>query len=137
MDGKITRYEGSTHGTFGVLTSGDLELETVERPWLNNKPFLSCVPAGKYKLVPFSSEKHGDVLCLVGNGLTMYEEPESKRYSCLIHVANWARQVVGCIGLGDDRMNDMVANSRVANKEFYSLFNPHEEHTLEIAWGEI
>ena len=136
MDAKLVRYESARHGTFGVITCGDLELETVEKAWIDNKPFVSCVPAGKYKLVPFHSDKHGDVLCLVGNGVTKYQEEASKRYSCLIHVANWSKQVQGCIGLGDDRNNDMVTNSRTANREFYAMFNPHEEHTLEIVWGE-
>mgnify|MGYP003139324621 CR=1 FL=1 len=47
----------------------------------------------------------------------------------MIHVANFAKDVEGCIGLGMDLMGDTVAvsNSRVAVKKF-------EEMTVGSSW---
>ena len=38
-------------GCVGKLyASGMLFCETIERPWLDNIPFMSCIPAGQYKV---------------------------------------------------------------------------------------
>jgi len=72
MYGKILRY-GSipTMGTFGELKLwNDMELVftayTVERPWLNNTPFKSCIPAGNYILEMHASEKYPGCYAMVG-----------------------------------------------------------------------
>lgn len=46
----LERFSYAEDGTLGVLTVGDLELFTVERPWLANKPRVSCIPEGIYDL---------------------------------------------------------------------------------------
>lgn len=138
MDITLTRYQSTSDGTFGQMIVGDKMFYTVERAWLNNKPFFSCVPAGLYRLVPHKSPKFGDVFCLVSDTLqvTRYEEQHSKRYSCLIHAANYARNVQGCIGVGEKHVNSMVTSSMRALTQLYKLASVYDEHLLHIKWGE-
>jgi hypothetical protein len=135
----LHRHESTDQGTFGSLYIGDeKKFATVEKPWFRNMPFKSCVPDGHYKLVPFSSPKYGNVLCMVDmdGEVTKYKEVKSKRYACLIHVANYAKEVQGCIGLGKEHVGQMVTSSRASIKEFYNLVSPYEEHHLHIRWSE-
>ena len=136
----LTRFTSTDYGTFGKLYVGDKSFYTVEKPWQNNTPFTSCVPSGEYKLVPHGHYKNdGNVLCLVNEEMrvTHQKQANSSRYACLIHTANFEKDVVGCIGLGDKYLGHMVTNSRKSIKEFYALCDPQEEHTLIIEWGDI
>jgi len=120
------------------LYIGDKTFYTVEKPWQNNAPEISCVPDGKYTLTPHNSLKYGNVLCLINEekGITHFKEANSKRFACLIHVANYEKDVLGCIGLGDEYLGRMVANSKKSIDEFYELCDPQETHNLIIEWGE-
>lgn len=136
----LTRFISTDYGTFGKLIVKDKVFYTVEKPWKNNEPFNSCVPAGDYKLIPHGEYgKDGNVLCLVNEDMhiTHHKESDSKRYACLIHTANYERDVVGCIGLGSDYLGDMVANSRKSIKAFYDIVDPQKEHQLTIKWDEV
>jgi len=134
----LTRFTSTDYGTFGKLIVDGKTFYTVEKPWINNQPEISCIPSGEYTLDPHTSEKYGDVLCMVNNeiGVTHFDSPTSKRFACLIHVANYEKDVLGCIGLGDRFMGHMVTNSRKAIKEFYDIANPKGFHSLIIKWGE-
>ena len=89
-------------GTVGVLTlpSGNA-LYTMERPWLNNQPHVSCVPTGRYllELVPsplvtrITKGKHKFAFRLIN---------VSGRSHILIHPANKALELQGCIAPGRD-----------------------------------
>ncbi len=87
---------------------------TVERPWLDNKPFESCIPTGEYSLNWHESPKFD----------WCYEvENVEGRTHILLHVANYPTDVVGCIGLGLSLMGDRIAvgNSRAAMAAFHDL----------------
>lgn len=135
---EMIRYESTSDGVFGILKVNGEKFHTVEKPWNNNEPFESCIPAGNYKLVPHDSAKYGVVLCMINPELniTRYQEVESKRYACLIHPANYAKDVEGCIGLGKARYENMVTHSRKTTAHFYSLVDPTESHDLSIEWRE-
>lgn len=139
MQFKMTRYQSTAAGTFSQMTVGPEVFYTVEKPWLNNKPFISCLPAGNYKLVPHKSPKYGDVFCIVDEnaGVTIQQESFSKRYACLFHVANYARDVLGCVGVGQYHHNNMVTNSKISMSKLYDIAPLSETHDLEIIWGEI
>ena len=82
------------YGTFGKLfIDGQFQCFTVERPWRDNEPFKSCIPKGAY-------------LMKKGTFRDDYENYEVRnvkgRTHIEIHVANRARDVQGCIGLGTD-----------------------------------
>lgn len=123
-------------GTFGILTVDDFNrFYTVERPWVDNKQFISCIPKGYYNLVPHLSSKYGHVLALENDslGVTHWEEDiPNNRYAILIHVANYPSDVQGCIGLGTEMTDGMVLNSREAVHRFYKLVDPTEVHEMRI-----
>jgi len=138
MNITLKRFISTDYGTFGVMTVDDKKFYTVEKPWQNNTPEISCVPDGNYTLTPHSSAKYGSVLCLVDKlkGITHFKEPDSKRFACLIHVANYEKDVLGCIGLGEKYLGHMVTSSKKSIEEFYEICDPQKEHKLIIEWGE-
>lgn len=91
-------------GTFGRLLGDGLELVTVEQAWAGNAPRVSCIPEGEYDLVWRDSPKYGRRLHLVGGTVALtadaVERGEALRSHCLMHPANWARQLQGCIAPG-------------------------------------
>ena len=131
----LRRFRSDDIGTFGTLEVNDKVFFTVEKPWDNNKPFRSCVPDGEYTLVPHGHYKHdGNVLALVGETVSHYKDPDFERYACLIHTANYPKDVVGCIGLGEDYSSskNMITNSRKSIKEFYAKISPNKSHNLIV-----
>ena len=113
----ITRTDMSERGTLStVRLDGKLFGYGIERPWKNNRRFLSCFPEGLYLFVPHVSPKFGDVFAFVGGTVSLSEIDHVARYGCLAHVANWQRDVQGCIGIGKERRKEdwMVTNSRSA-----------------------
>lgn len=132
----LTRFTSTDYGTFGKLIVDGKTFYTVEKPWINNTPYESCIPDGEYTLEPHNSNKYGDALFMIGNGVEYQDSATAKRFACLIHIANYEKDVVGCIGLGDRFMGHMVTNSRKSIKEFYDIANPKGFHSLIIKWGE-
>ena len=130
----LERFCYGPFGTFGRLLIGDLELWTVERPWKDNEPSVSCIPEGEYTLEPHSSSKFPDTWALVGETVSHYPEPGKTRSAILIHVGNTMQDVIGCIAPGE-RLNEnvwgVVASKRAMDqlrKEIYVT----QTHTLTI-----
>jgi hypothetical protein len=64
---------------------------TLEQPWRNNMPRISCIPQGSYKVVKRLSTKfkhHFHILDVTGRSLI------------LIHAGNYNIQTEGCIIVG-------------------------------------
>lgn len=127
----LLRYEDDSLRTFGILVvpPGDA-CHTVERPWLDNKPFVSCIPPGVYTLRPWESPTKGKCLKIEGC------EPE--RTDCLIHRGNVVKDVTGCVAVGEYRGNlanagrkePAVLNSKLIMRQLLTrIVNPV---TLEI-----
>lgn len=96
--GYLKRIRQADSGTGGELVLIDLETDkslvlfTVERPWVNNMPFVSCIPAGSYTVRRRDGSNQGlkypeawEVLDVEG------------RSGILFHVANYPSEVFGCI----------------------------------------
>jgi len=91
--------DNCTLGT--VYYKGAQIVKTVEKPWLSNQPFISCIPPGIYNLEPFDSDKHPDCFIIWNHNLGVGKyKGDSVRYGCLFHVANFPHQVEGCVGPG-------------------------------------
>jgi hypothetical protein len=85
--------------TLGVMSVDDIPFcFTVERPWLNNAPFVSCIPPASYPVKWVMTGTSGN---RNGRGLGVENVPE--RTLIRIHVANTADEVEGCIGIGLQR----------------------------------
>lgn len=118
-------------------SSDDDALHTVERPWIPGKapggrPFVSCVPDADYDLLRHA-RPNGDVVLALRNpdaGVYYSAEhvpPEGGRALILIHAANYAEELQGCIAPGlvltinDNRL--MVGNSRAAMRRVMAAFD--------------
>lgn len=137
--------------TMGVLSfstpTEDFVAQTMERSWIQmpgsrgGLSGKSCVPTGEYRLERHNSEAHPNTWALVNPDLDVihYEDRDhgSKRCLVLIHVANYARELRGCIAPGFGRLVDdqgfhMVTSSKRAMIELKRLLPWDDSHTLEI-----
>lgn len=129
-------------GTFGELFIDDEHFcYTVESPWKDNKPFVSCVPDGQYALAPFNSPKYSFTYQLVNSQLNVYAQKahckrDSDRYACEFHVANYPDNVKGCIGVGEDLGAHcdkwMVTNSLVTMNKLRSVLRSGHATVIKI-----
>jgi len=95
-----TYHAKGTNGT--LYLNGKKICHTIELPWLNNEPRVSCIPEGTYALLKRETTERGDHLLVA-------DVPG--RSLILIHAANNAlKELMGCIapvtlltgaGLGD------------------------------------
>jgi hypothetical protein len=104
----------------GLETFGELFIEgvhfcfTLERPWLNDEPDVSCIPIGTYEVRYLWSDKFGKLMPHV------MDVPG--RSGILFHKLNWVRQSEGCIGLGERISGDMLQDSGDAYDDFLKWF---------------
>lgn len=122
---QLKRYAYAPGATLGRLVIGDDTYYTIERPWRDNRPFDSCIPQGAYLCRRYSSAKYPDTfeVCDVPG-----------RTHILFHVANWAHDVEGCIGVGLDQMeNDFgVTQSRIAFDQFKNALRDVDEFEILV-----
>jgi len=125
--------------TMGRLFFEDVNLHTVEQEWRPTAPggesFNSCVPAGRYALVPHVRPNGRKVVALVNPGLGVYYEDMDRpfsvgRYLILIHAGNTHADVVGCIAPGTGRSDQMVTHSRDAMKILMEYIGDDEAELL-------
>ena len=98
-DVTLSREAYTQWGAFGRLRVGGFECWTVERPWLNNTPNVSCIPCGVYVMKP-TMHYGGDG---VGGrpDYKCYEITEVPNRSLIhVHIGNYAKDVKGCIAVG-------------------------------------
>ena len=113
---------GPDHGTLGVLAARGLDpLNVMEPPWRDNRRNRSCIPRGRYEVVPHLSPRFGR--CLLVTGVPA-------RSHILIHAGNfggdrelgWHTHTLGCLLPGmrrgrlavDGRVQEAVLASRTA-----------------------
>ena len=117
MNFTLTRFKYGANETVGRLVSDTqgLIFWTIENPWLDNAPNISCIPEGLYYLERYDSPSHG------ADTWQFINVPN--RTFCQIHVANYASDVSGCIGLGVQVMSGMggVSNSKDAMSQFTDM----------------
>lgn len=125
--------------TLGWLTVAGRKFTTIERPWVPDPAYpaglkgQSCVPRGEYRLERHDSDAFPRCWALVAPPLGVYHWPWEvpvqqrawARTAVLIHAANWASELRGCIAPGKDRVKDrngwMVVRSRDALNEVRTL----------------
>ena len=110
----LERFCYHPEGTLGVIRVDGELFYSVEKPWLDNAPNVSCVPEGTYKTSWRDSPKFGE---------TWHIKDVPDRTYILIHAANYPTDVHGCIGLGMQLMADRIAvgHSRKAVNAFEKL----------------
>lgn len=128
---KLTRFAHFTDRTLGLLHYGTDSWWTIERPWKNNRREVSCIPEGHYEMVRVDSPRFGP------NMWEIASVPD--RSHILLHIANTASDILGCVGLGTGLYGDLagVSNSRKAITAFYNLTQADVFHTIDISSGVI
>ena len=116
----LTRFCYAPNGTYGEITLEDGQtLYTVENPWRDNKPGVSCIPEGRYLCGPRKYNRGGY------RAVEIKEVPNRKYI--LFHIANVPTDVRGCIGIGSFlgfyKDQWAVTSSRKAFKLFMEYYN--------------
>ena len=94
MIATLVRQPSTDLGTFGVFAIADSNFTCVslELPWQDNQPNISCVPVGSYMCTWRWSQSH--------NRNVYHVENVPGRTAVEIHSANITAQLLGCICLG-------------------------------------
>lgn len=96
----IKRLRTGPDGTFGEFLSpqGDVLCKTCEDPWNDNKPRISCIPTGIYKVL-----RHGwetDTQVKFRRVWELLNVPN--RSAILMHAGNTIDDTIGCILCGTE-----------------------------------
>ena len=106
---------------------GEFMCYTIERPWKDNERRVSCIPKGTYPL--FTKEygrfwdKYKLPIPILGN-----TDPRSE---ILIHPANYAKDLAGCIALGDSKGENAVWNSVKTWKKWLPVISEATEIKID------
>ena len=124
---RLSRIESNDKCTRGALTvDGKAVCVTLENPWIDNKPNISCIPAGIYGLKPFSGNKYKDVYQIM--------DVPGRTY-ILMHIGNIERNTNGCVlsgsYYGELAGEPAVLNSGKAMGILRDLLK-NDSHTIEI-----
>lgn len=120
----LKRVHDSIWGCFGLLMDADVFLcATLERPWEDNKPNVSRIPAGVYTC------KRGVWPTF---GLTFEITGVDGRFAILFHKGNFASDSMGCVilGSGFGMMNGQLALKD--SGEAFSWFIKHLKDETEF-----
>lgn len=115
---------------FDKYTIGDLYFfdkllaKTLERPWLNNKKNVSCIPEGNYLVTKEPPIPEGDHLGRKKRDYWHFRIHNVKgRSGILIHRITYVKDLAGCIGVGSgfkdlnkDGIPDMIESSKTLQK---------------------
>lgn len=126
----LARFAHTPYGVFGRLRLEEIDLYTVENPWLNNEPRISCIPQGVYDL---------ELGMYNRGGYAAYELQDVPGRSLVkIHISNTASDVEGCIGVGTKlgwvENQWAVLNSRRAYRQFMEKMGEAAGAKLWIIW---
>jgi hypothetical protein len=117
------------NSTIGELFINEVFLGyTLELPWRDNQHNISCVPEGTYPIQMFPAEHWHRSVPVVMN--------VPNRSGIEMHVANYAKDVLGCIGFGFTKAPDFIGDSINAIEILYrnisAALGVKEEVTIEI-----
>ena len=103
----------------GLWENDELVCVTLERNWLNDKPFVSCLRCGVFNVVPHVSPKFGRCLSLL-------DEEIAPRSHVIFHSGNVSSDSEGCVivGLGFGVLwgKPAVLSSVVANMKLLARY---------------
>lgn len=144
----VQRIAYTKFGVMSIMTAVNKTFVLLTDPWVATpeypagQPEVSCIPDGTYQGVLHNTPDHPNTIALVNPDLGVFHNPgdvpEDKkvwaRTDCLIHNANFVRQVQGCHAIGEDfaiiedeagdkKYKLAVTNSEEAMIEFQKLIN--------------
>ena len=115
--------------TIGVLTYGSFQCFTLELPMLDNAQDISCIyPNGGFIGRKHFSASNGDCIAI---------DNVQDRTNIQIHSANFTRQILGCVAVGDsikfldsDTIPD-VTNSKSTLRKLLSVLPENFKIVIE------
>ncbi len=138
---ELYRDPSREDGTRGSLMQGDDEIcSMLELQWLDNQPFKSCIPPGKYEvkyLAESASGKYKDVYHI---------QDVPGRSGILMHKGNWAGDAdegqrtdstgcqLPCMGYTIDDNHQTMGHSSKTAMQILHETTGRKDFTLEI-WG--
>lgn len=124
----LERFSYSPDETLGVISIGEFECFTIERPWLDNRRGRSCIPEGVYP-IRVGTYYRGGYPCV-----ELDDVPG--RTLIKMHAANRARELQGCIApgmaIGALRGERAVLQSRTALQQILDSMSMNTEDTLTV-----
>jgi len=127
----LERLEASRQGIAGVLIHPDKGIicYTLERPWVDNQKFVSCIPAGTYPLVRYFSGRFNYHTYGI-------RQVEDRRGICF-HIGNSIKDSQGCVLLGLDvnwtSHARRLVKSRMAMRRFMRIMNKKTKDQIYIS----
>lgn len=129
MEAFLIRTKSNSTQTTGKFLVYDYdrkiaEFASVELPWKNNKRGVSCIPDGEYQCLPRTTGKYAGRAFHVRS---IGSDEVVGRTHILIHPANFAHELEGCIAIGmratdiDGDGNIDVASSVAAVEKLQSI----------------
>lgn len=126
---RVRAFQNAIVGQLHIQTANFVwACQTLELPWKNNQPQVSCIPAGTYTCRRVNSPKFGDTFEVCG-------VPE--RSGILFHAGNYApKDTRGCILLGiisdNDGNNAWLEASRAAMTTFRQMLEGIDSFKITI-----
>jgi hypothetical protein len=96
---ELIREHYGPNGTEGMLYVDGHKFFTLEEPWKDNKPSVSCIPVGEYQVAPWNWA--GDKRFKYSRTWQVLNVP--KRSGILIHSGNTIKDTRGCVLIGNKR----------------------------------
>lgn len=131
MELELNRFGEIHQATIGVLLiNKEFFSYTLERPWLNDKNDISCIPTGIYTVKLTESARFKRVLpqILMPVG--------SKRTGIRMHSASYVSELEGCVSCGYEYYltpsKVVLTRSRDAIKDLISRMSEESVITLRI-----
>ena len=124
----LLRVESTEIVTRGcLLVDGRFICLTLENPWKENSPNVSCIPTGQYQLVPYVSLQHGATYKLLG---------VPNREGIIVHVGNTEDNTRGCVLLGMEvgtlDGQPAVLQSRKAFNRFLNIMEVEKHDYIHV-----
>jgi len=141
----LTRFCYAPQAAFGQMVVDGTTFYSVEKPWRDNEPLISCIPEGVYKCtweptstcVPDSYEHHTWYVSSTDfeRGLVGYDFGVRTRVAW--HIGNTADDVTGCLafGLRLGTVGGKWAVQRSADAMALLREKLPDEFDFEIKWG--
>lgn len=126
----VKRIAHNEECTQGVLID---EMEafalTLEPPWKDNKPNISCIPSGIYICKRINSPSFGDTFEIT-------DVPH--RSNILFHKGNISENTMGCVLIAEEfgYLNNKIAiiSSKKGFNEFMEKLKKNNQFQLNILW---
>jgi len=137
-DAILTRLDSSDQGTFGRIVGPGITLLTGELPWRENRPSISCIPEGFYRVEWTWSPRFRRFMYLV-DGVVGRSGIRKHSANLMGDAAlGYKSQLNGCIALGERLgwldMQKAVLLSAPAVRRFEEAMN-HRPFILEVRYA--